>query len=42
MTETMATSRSVARGKEQPILEAEGLVKLFGRVVGLRPARSSL
>ena len=36
MTETVATPRSVARGHEQPILEAEGLVKLFGRVVGLR------
>jgi fructose transport system ATP-binding protein len=36
MTETVATPRSTARGKEQPILEAEGLVKLFGRVVGLR------
>jgi fructose transport system ATP-binding protein len=36
MTETVATPRPAARGKEQPILEAEGLVKLFGRVVGLR------
>jgi fructose transport system ATP-binding protein len=36
MTETVATPESTARGKEQPILEAEGLVKLFGRVVGLR------
>jgi fructose transport system ATP-binding protein len=36
MTETAAAERSPASGTEAPILEAEGLVKLFGRVVGLR------
>jgi fructose transport system ATP-binding protein len=36
MTETEAAPRSNTSGDEQPILEAEGLVKLFGRVVGLR------
>jgi fructose transport system ATP-binding protein len=36
MTETEAAPRSNTSGNEQPILEAEGLVKLFGRVVGLR------
>jgi fructose transport system ATP-binding protein len=36
MTETQAAPRSGTSGNEQPILEAEGLVKLFGRVVGLR------
>jgi fructose transport system ATP-binding protein len=36
MTQAMATSREATQAAEQPILEAEGLVKLFGRVVGLR------
>jgi fructose transport system ATP-binding protein len=36
MTDTVATPRSTAPDTQQPILEAEGLVKLFGRVVGLR------
>jgi fructose transport system ATP-binding protein len=36
MTETAAKPRSAPTGDEKPILEAEGLVKLFGRVVGLR------
>jgi len=36
MTETAAAERSPSGGTEAPILEAEGLVKLFGRVVGLR------
>ena len=36
MTETEAAPRSGSSGNEHPILEAEGLVKLFGRVVGLR------
>jgi fructose transport system ATP-binding protein len=36
MTETEAAPRSNTSGNEQPIMEAEGLVKLFGRVVGLR------
>ena len=36
MTETVASSQSATPGDQQPILEAEGLVKLFGRVVGLR------
>jgi len=36
MTETSAAPRPAAEAANQPILEAEGLVKLFGRVVGLR------
>ncbi|MCW2710801.1 MAG: sugar transporter ATP-binding protein [Marmoricola sp.] len=36
MTQAMATSGQATQAAEQPILEAEGLVKLFGRVVGLR------
>jgi fructose transport system ATP-binding protein len=36
MTETSTAPRQAAEGTDQPILEAEGLVKLFGRVVGLR------
>jgi fructose transport system ATP-binding protein len=36
MTETSAAPRQAAEVTNQPILEAEGLVKLFGRVVGLR------
>ena len=36
MTETVATPQSATPGSQQPILEAEGMVKLFGRVVGLR------
>jgi len=36
MTETAATPQQSDTSSEQPILEAEGLVKLFGRVVGLR------
>ena len=38
MTETASHHRSTPRptSSEQPILEAEGMVKLFGRVVGLR------
>ena len=36
MTETSAAPRQPAEDTSQPILEAEGLVKLFGRVVGLR------
>jgi fructose transport system ATP-binding protein len=36
MTETAATPQQSDKSSEQPILEAEGLVKLFGRVVGLR------
>jgi len=36
MTETSAAPRPAAEAASQPILEAEGLVKLFGRVVGLR------
>jgi fructose transport system ATP-binding protein len=36
MTETSAAPRPTAEVANQPILEAEGLVKLFGRVVGLR------
>jgi fructose transport system ATP-binding protein len=36
MTETSAAPRPAAEVANQPILEAEGLVKLFGRVVGLR------
>jgi fructose transport system ATP-binding protein len=36
MTETSTAPRHAAAGTDQPILEAEGLVKLFGRVVGLR------
>ncbi|MDX6318996.1 MAG: fructose transport system permease protein, partial [Nocardioidaceae bacterium] len=37
MTETQAAPRSGTSGNEQPILEAEGLVKLFGRVGGADP-----
>jgi fructose transport system ATP-binding protein len=36
MTETAAPPEQAAQGSAQPILEATGLVKLFGRVVGLR------
>jgi fructose transport system ATP-binding protein len=36
MTETSAAPQQAERGSEEPILEATGLVKLFGRVVGLR------
>jgi fructose transport system ATP-binding protein len=36
MTETAATPQQSGHDAERPILEAEGLVKLFGRVVGLR------
>jgi fructose transport system ATP-binding protein len=36
MTETAAPPEQAARSSAQPILEATGLVKLFGRVVGLR------
>jgi fructose transport system ATP-binding protein len=36
MTETSTTSAGGAHSSEQPVLEAEGMVKLFGRVVGLR------
>ena len=36
MTETATTPQQSDKSSEQPILEAEGLVKLFGRVVGLR------
>jgi fructose transport system ATP-binding protein len=35
-TQTSAEQRPADRTGDQPILEAEGLVKLFGRVVGLR------
>ena len=35
-TETSTAQRHAVEGTDQPILEAEGLVKLFGRVVGLR------
>jgi fructose transport system ATP-binding protein len=36
MTETLAPPKQAAQSSAQPILEATGLVKLFGRVVGLR------
>jgi fructose transport system ATP-binding protein len=36
MTETAARPEQAAQSSAQPILEATGLVKLFGRVVGLR------
>jgi len=36
MTETAAPPKQAAQSSAQPILEATGLVKLFGRVVGLR------
>ena len=36
MTETAAPPQQAAQSSAQPILEATGLVKLFGRVVGLR------
>jgi fructose transport system ATP-binding protein len=36
MTQTATADRSDTQGDQQPVLEAEGLVKLFGRVVGLR------
>jgi len=36
MTETATAPASGAHAGAQPILEAEGMVKLFGRVVGLR------
>ena len=36
MTETVATREQTAQSSAPPILEAMGLVKLFGRVVGLR------
>jgi fructose transport system ATP-binding protein len=36
MTETAATPQQTGHDGQRPILEAEGLVKLFGRVVGLR------
>jgi len=36
MTETLAPPKKAAQSSAQPILEATGLVKLFGRVVGLR------
>jgi fructose transport system ATP-binding protein len=36
MTETAAPPAQAAQSSAQPILEATGLVKLFGRVVGLR------
>jgi fructose transport system ATP-binding protein len=36
MTETTASPQRATQDAEQPILEARGLVKLFGRVVGLR------
>jgi fructose transport system ATP-binding protein len=36
MTETAARPEQTAQSSAQPILEATGLVKLFGRVVGLR------
>jgi fructose transport system ATP-binding protein len=35
-TETSTAPQQSVEGADQPILEAEGLVKLFGRVVGLR------
>jgi len=36
MTETATSERTAPNYDQQPILEAEGMVKLFGRVVGLR------
>jgi fructose transport system ATP-binding protein len=36
MTETATSERTAPDYDQQPILEAEGMVKLFGRVVGLR------
>ena len=36
MTETVAKHASAASADSEPIMQAEGLVKLFGRVVGLR------
>jgi len=36
MTQTAAPPEQAAQSSAQPILEATGLVKLFGRVVGLR------
>ena len=35
-TDTETSERSAPDYEQQPILEAEGMVKLFGRVVGLR------
>ena len=39
MTETEAAPRSNTSGNEQPILEAEGLVKLFPVLAATAPLR---